>query len=134
MHFVNVRDSTFKFHKLALFADFLVHIFLMYAAHSYILQKSWETERWKCLPSLLKTIVKDTCLFWLVVSCVTIRGHSQTTFTRFGFFWPPTPLRFHFLWYKSLQKVDFLTTYPPPLVNVVCERPLRLCRCFFSKK
>ena len=24
------------------------------------------------------------------------------------------PLRLHFLWYKSLQKVDFLTTYLPP--------------------
>ena len=22
------------------------------------------------------------------------------------FFWPPTPLRLHFLWYKSLQKVN----------------------------
>ena len=33
-----------------------------------------------------------------------------------------TPLRLHFLWYKSLQKVY---TYPPPLVNVVCEHPLR---------
>ena len=32
-----------------------------------------------------------------------IRGRSQTTFTRFTFFWPPTP---------------------PPLVNVVYERPL----------
>ena len=51
-------------------------------------------------------------------------GRSQTTFTRFVFFWPPTPLRLHFLRYKSLQKVDFMTTYPPTLVNVVCERPL----------
>ena len=33
------------------------------------------------------------------------------------------PLRLHFIWYKSLQKVDFFTTYPPPLVNVFCERP-----------
>ena len=33
-----------------------------------------------------------------------IRGRSQTTFTRFGFFYPPTPLRLHFLRYKSLQK------------------------------
>ena len=27
--------------------------------------------------------------------------HSSTTFTRFGFFWPPTPLRLHFLWHKG---------------------------------
>ena len=27
---------------------------------------------------------------------------------------------------KVYKKLTFLTTYPPPLVNVVCERPLRL--------
>ncbi len=43
----------------------------------------------------------------------TIRGRSQTTFTKFGFFWPPTPLRLHFLWYKSLQKVNFFDHLPP---------------------
>ena len=31
---------------------------------------------------------------------------------RFGFFWPPTPLRLHFLWYKSLQKVNFFDHLP----------------------
>ena len=45
--------------------------------------------------------------------CFCLRGRSQTTFTRFGFFWPPTPLRLHFLWYKSLQKVDFFDHLPP---------------------
>ena len=48
-----------------------------------------------------------------------LKGRSQTTFTR-----PPTPLRLHFLWYNSLQKVDIFDHLPPPLVNVVCERPL----------
>ena len=52
----------------------------------------------------------------------TLEGRSQTTFTIFVFIWPPTSLRLHYLWYKSLQKSGFLTTYPPPLVNVVCER------------
>ena len=28
------------------------------------------------------------------------RGCSQTTLTRFWLFWPPTPLRWHFLWYE----------------------------------
>ena len=42
-----------------------------------------------------------------------------------GFFWPPTNLG-HFLPYKGWQKVNiFGTTYPPPLVNVVCERLLK---------
>ena len=30
----------------------------------------------------------------------------------FGFFWPPTPLRLHFLWYECLQKVDILDHLP----------------------
>ena len=38
----------------------------------------------------------------------SLRGRSQLTFTRFVFFWPPTPLRLHFLWYKSLQKAGLL--------------------------
>ena len=39
----------------------------------------------------------------------------------------PPPFTFSRFWYKSLQKDNFLTTHvPPPLVNVVCERPLGL--------
>ena len=49
-----------------------------------------------------------------------VRGRSQTTFTRFGFFWPPSPLRLHFLWYESLQKVDFFDHLPPSS----CKRSL----------
>ena len=45
---------------------------------------------------------------------------SQTTFTRFCFFGPPTPLGLHFLWYKSLQKVNFFD-HPPPSS---CKRSL----------
>ena len=51
-----------------------------------------------------------------------LKGRSQTTLTSFCFFLPPTPLRLHFLPYKSWH---FLTTYPPLLVNVVCEWSLR---------
>ena len=50
----------------------------------------------------------------------SLRGRSLTMFTIFGFFWPPTPLCLHFLWYKSLQQVVFFTTYPPP----PCKRNL----------
>ena len=34
-------------------------------------------------------------------------------FTRFCFFWSPTLLRLHFLWYKSLQKLDFFDHLSP---------------------
>ena len=62
---------------------------------------------------------------WLVSSYYNIlfsnfRGCSQTTFTRFVFFWPITPLRLHFLWYKSLQEVDFFDHLPPSS----CKRSL----------
>ena len=49
-----------------------------------------------------------------------VRGHSKTMFTRFGFFWLPTPLRLHFLWYKSLQKKFFFDHLPPSS----CKRSL----------
>ena len=35
-------------------------------------------------------------------------------------FWPPTPVRLHFLWYKSLRKVDFFDHLPP----TSCKRSL----------
>ena len=50
----------------------------------------------------------------------SIRGRSQTTFTRFDIFWPPTPLCLHFLWYKCLQKVDFFDHLP----TSSCKRSL----------
>ena len=58
--------------------------------------------------------------FLISFNSYEIRGRSQTTFTKFGFFWPPTPLRLHFLWYESLQKVDFFDHLPPSS----CKRSL----------
>ena len=59
---------------------------------------------------------------------IDLRGCSQTTLTSFCLFLttcPPT------LTFSNLVMVDkklkFLTTYPPPLVNVVCEQPLIVC-------
>ena len=48
----------------------------------------------------------------------TVRGRSQTIFTRFVFFWPLTPLRLHFLWYihsgrKCLPRVACLWSKMP---------------------
>ena len=47
-------------------------------------------------------------------------GWKLSTFTRFFFFWPPTPLCLHFLWYKSSQKIDFFDHLPPSS----CKRSL----------
>ena len=41
----------------------------------------------------------------------TVRGRSQTLFTRFGFFWPPTPSFYIFYGIKVYKKSFFLTTY-----------------------
>ena len=65
-----------------------------------------------------KFITADTYSLELRGKC--IRGRSQTTFTKFGFFRPPTPLRLQFLWYKSLQKVNFFDHLPPSS----CKRSL----------
>ena len=44
----------------------------------------------------------------------------------FGIFWPPIPLRLHFLPYKSWH---FLTTYPPLLVNALFDYlPTSFCK------
>ena len=53
------------------------------------------------------------------------RDRSQTTFTRFVFFDHLPPSVYIFYGIKVYKKSIFLTTYPPPLVNVVCERPLK---------
>ena len=62
--------------------------------------------------------------FAILLSCSILRLlggiHKLSTFTRFGFFLPPNPLRLHFLWYKSLQKVDFFYHLPPSS----CKRSL----------
>ena len=60
---------------------------------------------------------------WAKVSRV-FRGRSQTTFTKFGFFYHLPPSVYFFYGMKVYIKSIFLTTYPPPLVNVGCERPL----------
>ena len=54
-----------------------------------------------------------------------VRGRSQTTFTRFGFFDNLPPSVYIFYGINVYKKLIFLTTYPPTLVNVVCERPLK---------
>ena len=53
-----------------------------------------------------------------------LRGRSQTTFTKFGYHLPPSVYIFYGI--KVYKKSIFLTTYPLPLVNVVCERPLTM--------
>ena len=68
------------------------------------------------------------CAYFIILSTsylgvFPIRGRSQTTFTRFGFFDHLPPFVYIFYGIKVYKKSIFLTTYPPPLVNVVCERP-----------
>ena len=48
------------------------------------------------------------------------RGAFTNYVYKIWLFWPPNPLRLHFLWYKSLQKVDFLDHLPPSS----CKRSL----------
>ena len=48
--------------------------------------------------------------------CKQLGGVHKLRLQDFGFFWPPTPLRLHFLWYERLQKVDI---FGPPTYLVL---------------
>ena len=61
--------------------------------------------------------------FFIQITGSPLRWRSQTTITRFGFFWSPTPLHLHFLWYNGLQKFDFFDHQPPSSCKR-SERPL----------
>ena len=75
----------------------------------------------ECRPPILQSSTLNL-IYWTQV--FSIRGRSQTTFTRFGFFDHLPPSVYIFCGIKVYKKSIFLTTYPPPFVNVVCERPL----------
>ena len=49
--------------------------------------QQWQLQQLQSLQSELQNHAEE----------ITVRGRSQTTFTKFGFFLPPTPLRLHFL-------------------------------------
>ena len=49
----------------------------------------------------------------LLISPCKKRGRSQTTFTKFGFFWPPSPSAYIFYGMKVYKNSTFLATYPP---------------------
>ena len=70
-----------------------------------------------------KKIGQRTAFFFIFI------GWSFTNYfdKNLGFFWPPPPLNWHFLWHRHwLRKGgDFWTNYlHRRLVNVICERPL----------
>ena len=47
---------------------------------------------------------------------VYLEGVHKLRLQDFDFFWPPTPLRLHFLWYKRWQKADI---FGPPTYLVL---------------
>ena len=58
---------------------------------------------------------------------------SQTSFTGFVFFSHIPPSVYNSYDIKVYKKLIFLTTFPPPLVNVVCERPLSVLLTFSER-
>ena len=85
-----------------------------------------ENKRFSFSPSILletgNYVLKS---FYRALFVFRLTGRSQTTLTRFWLFWPPTPLCWPIFSLWTLTKSQhFKTTYPPPLVNVVCERTL----------
>ena len=56
---------------------------------------------------------------------ILARDHLQTTLTSFCPFFDHLPPSVDIFYLMNVDKNrHFLTTYPSPLVNVVCERPL----------
>ena len=74
-------------------------------------------------------VIDETVLSRASCNTLGLRVVHKLRWQVFGFFWLLTYPRWDFLSYKrwqSWQKVTFYglpSTYPPPLVNVVCERP-----------
>ena len=68
------------------------------------------TRAWHTVGQIPPKCKETSNLMWLslmfilvLIACWNLfctRGRSQTTFTRFWLFLPPTPLRLHFLWYE----------------------------------
>ena len=77
-------------------------------------------EQYDWLVEKIMIILSSFFKFFMNLCDEQLRGRSQTTFTNFDYFWPPTPLRLDFLWYKSLQKVYFFDHLPPSS----CKRSL----------
>ena len=59
-----------------------------------------------------------------VLKCeINLRGVHKLRLQDLSFFDHLPPSVYIFYGIKVYKKLIFLTTYPPPLVNVVCERP-----------
>ena len=59
-----------------------------------------------------------------------LKGHSQTTLTRFWLFLTNYPHCVDIFYGMNVDKKwTFWITYLPRLVNVVCERPLKYAKC-----
>ena len=59
---------------------------------------------------------------WLEI--LKLGGVHKLRLQDLAFFDPPPPSVYIFYGINVYKKSIFLTIYPPPLVNVVCERPL----------
>ena len=83
-------------------------------------QKRTLTSMWSTLVYLhfkYLYLVKSTYATYVIASRLnSLRGHSQTTLTRFWLFLTTYPLRWHFLRYECWQKVD---TFGPPIYLVL---------------
>ena len=91
-------------------AIFVVDTMVTYYYENY-LNRSYRIDISQFL--VLSSSMRRHCIFRL-------GGIHKLRLQDLGFFWPPTPLRLHFIWYKSLQKVNFFDHLPPSS----CKRSL----------
>ena len=94
---------------------FFIHLVSIGIGHVFFLRPL------KGLLTYLKRFFWDNDKFAFMV-----RGRSQTMLTQFWLFLTTCPplLTFSMLWTLT-KSGHFWTTYPPPLANIVFERPLK---------
>ena len=73
---------------------------------------------WSPLQILLRFLPVDLCIN--KPEKMEIKGAFTNYVYKIRLFWPPNLLCLHFLWYESLQKVDFFDHLPPSS----CKRSL----------
>ena len=124
-----ISFSEFKLCYAHIFFSFQNRRFLICISFSF-----WMKEKPSVLKQGFHKIWKQKCasvLFTYVSPLsskvrVMLGGIHKLLLQVLTFFGHLPPSAYIFYGKKVYKKTIVLTTYPPPLVNVVCERPLRL--------
>ena len=83
-------------------------------------------EFYACCIILKRSLIRNSRCIWNQSLYLCLGGVHKLRLQDLSFFDHLPPSIYIFYGIKVYKKSIFLTTYPPPIVNVVCERPLIL--------